>query len=72
MQLLSDYKSFITEEFLIRFRGKKGSLNYDLQCGDLIFVFDEQYQIMDRLGKDPLVDAKGNYVYGSNLKGLLF
>ena len=56
---------------MIQFRGKKGSLNSDLQCGDLIFVFDEEYLLRDPFTKKPLVNDKGQYMYGSNLKGLL-
>ena len=57
---------------MIQFRGKKGSLNSDLQCGDLIFVFDEEYLLRDPFTKKPLVNDKGQYMYGSNLKGLLW
>ena len=48
-------------------RGKKGSLNCDLNLGDLILVFDEVYRRVDRYGRATVNKHTGEYEYDSSL-----
>ena len=49
-------------------RGKKGSLNSDLNLADLILVFDEVYRKTNKYGRTVINKNTGEYEYTSSLE----